>query len=338
MSEMPIASADQVTPGWLTDVLRRNGHLPSGQVTALEKTEQRPFGSLTIWIKATYSDSIPAADLPSAFLLKIDGPGTLAGSREVEFYSRFATPGATAPWFDAVYDSDQRAYHLLLADLSATHYTVEREAPPTRAEAERMIDTLAALHAAWWDKADTGLVDQDLIENGIPDLAGWFDFMGERLAKDRRRIYEQICAELPALLRARLHGSTTLVHDDAHTWNFMQPRNPQHTQAVLIDWQQWGRSCPMHDVAYLIGLFWYPDYRQRQERAIIERYYQRLLEHGVHGYSRDDCWYDYRLYLMRNMLVPLWAWTWGHWAPHRWGQLEKALFAFHDLHCDDLLG
>jgi hypothetical protein len=90
-------------------------------------------------------------------------------------------------------------------------------------------------------------------------------------------------------------------------------------------------------VAYLITLFWYPDHRRRLEREMVQRYHRQLLSHGVSEYSWEACWHDYRLYTLRNMLVPLWAWQWGHWAPHRWMQLEKSMWAYDDLSCDDLL-
>jgi len=41
-------------------------------------------------------------------------------------------------------------------------------------------------------------------------------------------------------------------------------------------------------------------------------------------------------------MVPLWAWTWARrggwrWGFHRWMQLEKAMSAFQDLECAELL-
>lgn len=340
MTPSLITNAEQATQDWLYITLQHGGYLH--QIASFSKTVSNPFGSTLVWIKVTYSGNIT---LPTAFLLKIEGPDSLAGEREVQFYTRYASGlanNATVPFFDAVYDPAQRAYHLLLADISATHYSIEREAPPTQAEAERMIDTLAALHAFWWDKLPTELeaVDAGLLNDQPFDFGGFVDFMGERMTAKRRAIYERILTALPGLLQKRFeHGQAqTLVHDDAHTWNFMQPRDAQQDRAILVDWQQWGRSVGPHDVAYMITLFWYPEHRQNQELSMVKRYHRRLLEAGVSGYTWDDCWQDYRLYTLRNMLVPLWAWGWGHWAPHRWMQMEKSIFAFHDLDCEELLG
>ena len=71
----------------------------------------------------------------------------------------------------------------------------------------------------------------------------------------------------------------------------------------------------------------------------MRHYHERLLANGVSGYSWEACWRDYSLGAINNLLVPLWAWVaqgrdlgW-----HRWHQIEKAMLAFHDLGCEQLL-
>lgn len=123
---------------------------------------------------------------------------------------------------------------------------------------------------------------------------------------------------------------------DASSGEKSRPCRPNR-QRHLVDWQQWGVSAGPHDVAYMIALFWYPERRQRMERDLLRRYHRRLLEGGVTGYGWDDCWRDYRLFAIRNLLVPLWAWVYGHWGFHRWMQVEKAMLAFQDLECEELL-
>src|SRR5258708_4388219 len=162
-----ITDAEKVSGEWLQAILRTHGDLAWGTITTFTKTVSRPFGAATVHIEVGYSQTVTAA-LPPHFLLKIDGPQSLAGDLEVEFYTHYGLTLPNSPTvrcFDAVYDGSSRAYHVLLEDLTATHYTVEREAPPTQTEAEHMIDALAILHAGWWDKLDTSvaLTDADLL-------------------------------------------------------------------------------------------------------------------------------------------------------------------------------
>jgi hypothetical protein len=73
------------------------------------------------------------------------------------------------------------------------------------------------------------------------------------------------------------------------------------------------------------------------EQALVKHYHNRLLAYGIQGYNWETCWHDYRLYTIRNLLVPLRAFHYGHWAPHRWAQIEKGFMAYADLNCADLL-
>jgi len=255
-----ITSAEQVTQEWLEAVLHARGDLPNGKIASFIKKASKPFGATTVQIEVDYGQ-LSDPELPTRFLLKIDGPDSPAGNREVAFYTRFNSAlsrSHTARCFDAVYDDTQRAYHVLLEDLTETHYTIEREAPPTQAESEAMIDTLATLHAAWWGKLgdDVRLIDNDLLtEQSGAYFSQFVDFMGERLTAQRRKIYERIFQNLPNLLKKRLDSAATLVHDDAHPWNFLHPRDLEKRHAVIVDWQQWGRSVGAYDVAIISACF-----------------------------------------------------------------------------------
>ena len=353
-----LRTIDQVTPEWLTRALRMNGHLERGKVVAVRFGGQassatggpgfRPSHRLEL----SYSADAPLS-APSRLYLKV-GDGAidkLEGKREVEFYTAIATcmpdsPGL--PCYDAAYDRESGDYHLLLKDVSETHFTVEREAPATKPEVETMLDVLARFHAHWWGHprlGEIGLVDAAFVsgEDSL-DFAGFVDYLGDRLSDERRNIYEQVLTSLPGLLEGRVVAKRglTLAHDDAHVWNFLLPRNAEQDRVYLVDWQQWGVSAGPHDVAYMIGLFWYPERRARMEKALVRHYHERLLEYGVANYDWDTCWHDYRLFAIRNLMVPLWAWTWAQrrgriWGFHRWMQLEKAMLAFQDLACAELL-
>lgn len=286
--------------------------------------------------------------------LKVDDGAvdSLAGKREVAFYQDVAplmpnSPGL--PCYGAAYDAESGAYYLLLKDVSESHVTVEREASAHRRDMEMALDLLASLHASWWGQLQPAgqidLVDSALIAGqDTHDFGGYVDYLGDRLSAERRHIYERVLARLPDILKRRLAGAAglTLVHDDAHIWNFLLPSDPERDRVYLVDWEQWGASIGPHDVAYLIGLFWYPERRARMEKELVRHYYNRLLEGGVAHYSWDACWYDYRLFTIRNLMVPPWAWTRAHrggwqWGFHRWMQLEKAMLAFQDLECAELL-
>jgi hypothetical protein len=357
--ETPFPAVDQVTPEWLTAVLRVHGHLDRGRVVGVRLRGGasaagggpgfRPDHRLEV----SCSGDAPSGAPRKLYLKAEDGAvDGLGGKKEIAFYrdvapSMVQSPGL--PCYGAAHDAESGAYYLLLKDASDTHLTVEREAPAPRRDMEMALDLLASLHAFWRGRlqpaGEIGLVDSALIDGqDTYDFGGYVDYLGDRLSTERRHIYERVLAALPELLKRRFceGEGLTLVHDDAHIWNFLLPCDPEQDRVYLVDWEQWGASVGPHDVAYMIGLFWYPERRARMEKGLVRHYYERLPEHGVAHYSWHACWYDYRLFAIRNLMVPLWAWTWARrggwrWGFHRWMQLEKAMSAFQDLGCAELL-
>jgi thiamine kinase-like enzyme len=287
--------------------------------------------------------------------LKLDDGATdkLAGKQEVTFYTSIAgsMPDPPAvPCYHAAYDSESGAYHLLLEDVSETHRTVHPEEPALRRDMEHILDALARLHAYWWNHPRLGeeigtLPTAEWIEQDFEKLgnafAGFVDFLGDRLSEKRRDIYEQVLARFPDALGQHLthHQRLTVVHNDAHTGNFLLPREPETQASYLVDWQQWGAYNGTRDVAYLIALFWYPERRARMEQTLVREYHNQLQAYGVTGYDWDACWNDYRHHAIENLFVPLWAWIYQgrNWGYHRWHQLEKAMLAFEDLGCVEFL-
>lgn len=354
----PIASVDQITPDWLTHILRHSGHLPQGHVVSIatpdrsSNSEGPGFHSQNRMAIRYSSDASPKA--PSRLYLKAQA-GALhksAGGREVAFYHSAAAQMSYPPapiCFDAAHDPESGAYHLLLEDVSETHQPVHPEEPVTEHDMGRMLEALARLHAHWWGHAQLGqsvgaLPTPEAIRADFGQLAKIFPeyvtYLGDRLSVERRQIYEKVLERYPEGLIRRLaqRETLTLVHQDAHAGNFLLPRLAGKN-VYLIDWQQWGVQVGLQDVAYLVALFWYPERRARLEQAAVKGYHARLQEYGVAGYDWPACWADYRRQVIGNLLVPLWAWTFQreHWGFHRWHQLEKAMLAFQDLNCEEFL-
>jgi thiamine kinase-like enzyme len=355
-----ISSVDYITPEWLTHILCRSGYLSQGHVVSVAAQGQRsnaaegPGFDSRNRIEIHYSsDATPSA--PTRLYLKAHD-GALhksAGEREVVFYRSVAAqmPAPPAPiCFDAAYDAETGAYHLLLEDVSQTHRTVHPEEPATRNDTDRMLDALAKLHAHWWGHPQLGLSigslpSPEAIRADFAQLGNVFptyvDYLGDRLSAERRRIYERVLEQYPAVFIRRLaqRETLTLVHNDAHAGNFLLPRQAAEQQVYLIDWQQWDVHVGLRDVAYLIALFWYPERRARMEQIVVKGYHDRLRQYGVEGYDWQACWDDYRFQAIENMFVPFWAWVFegAHWGFHRWHQLEKAMMAFEDLKCEEFL-
>jgi len=354
MNNQVITQLEQVTPEWLTQVLKEQGHIKQGGVINLQEVNRYDHYGLSVRLEATYSSDVPKT-LTTRFFLKMTKPETTPqNNREVIFYTQIAPLMPESPAVDcyhAAYDSETGVYHLLLEDLSDTHYSLPLALPPTRFQAEMMVDTVAKHHAFWWDHQTLGkeigtMPTAKFIRQWVriaKEKFAWFvDFMDDRLSKARRRMYEQAFECHPDLLIARvLSGKNlTLVHGDVHVANFLFPYPSPSTRAYLIDWhtldfepQCWLGAA---DVAYMICHYWFLERRRVLEKDILERYYQRLQENGVTDYTWDEFWYDYRLSAISSLYVPVIrsnqhnSWNW-------YPQFEKVASSFEDLNCAELL-
>lgn len=67
----------------------------------------------------------------------------------------------------------------------------------------------------------------------------------------------------------------------------------------MIDFQLSTRYVGPWDAANLIGGSMDADSRRQHETTLMESYHSALVEHGVTGYSLEQCWDDYRMSLLQ---------------------------------------
>lgn len=351
-----ISDAAEVTPEWLTETLRRQGILTRGHATRISVLSSRTlFVSIVSHLNVEYSsDATP--DAPARLFLKISNPKFVPAQpreeppEEIVFYERIAhaTPDAPVPrCYDAAFSRETGRTHLLLEDLSETHGHPPVPYPPTFAECERAAECLARFQAHWWEHPQLGAgVGRLLDDAGVDKLArataaryeAFARVAGDALAPARRQLIERVISTFPRpWVRLKNLKGLTLTHGDAHTWNFLFPRAPEAERVHLIDWQLWHPHIGARDLAFMMTIFWYPERRARMEVPLLHRYHQTLLDGGVRGYDWDDCWKDYRWSAIRNIFIPLIqrerdmnAWYW-------WSNFERAVLAFEDLRCIELI-
>src|SRR5947209_6993070 len=160
-----IPVGDHITAVWLTAVLREANVLRRGEVMVVENEATHAFNSFTSHLLLRYSaDASPG--VPTRLVLKRNVQedwGVEAGADEVKFYSLVMSlqdhPPVIAPCYAAAYDKESGNSYLLLQDLSATHMPpVTRdqqisivEGVPSDIYIESVVDTLAHVHAYWWE-------------------------------------------------------------------------------------------------------------------------------------------------------------------------------------------
>jgi Ecdysteroid kinase-like family len=346
----PQADAD-----YLTAILRKAEALGSGRVVAARVVHSFPTVlSHFHRLKLDYDGSAEGA--PRHLYLKTglpDSPGAAmdSGRREVAFYTDVAPttpPGLLPRCFDGQ-AADGNSWHLLLEDLTDTHYIATQwPLPPTVAETEAIMRCRARFQAAWWDHPRLGDgIGHRPSDAEFDQWRDWLakqyevfaDALGDRLSPRRRALYEKLLAEAPRLVqRIRDWRHLTLIQGDAHVWNCFLPKDGAAETARLFDWDGWRVAVGTEDLAYMIAMHWYPERRQRAEQPLLDAFHDELLANGVTGYDRRALQDDYRLSVLWQTTRPLWMRNVGISPSIWWNNLERIHLAVDDLDCRELLG
>jgi thiamine kinase-like enzyme len=345
-----------VEPANLTAALRKAGVLDAGAVREVKVLHERDtILSHIVRLGLRYVGE--SAGAPQSLILKTAHAAfakTLAnaGRHEVAFYTQLAPkmPARIVPGcFSGHFDEESLAWHLLLEDLTDSHELAAAwPLPPAREQAMAIVTTLARWHAAWWDHPDLGdtVGDWASVDDTVARMevfAGHYDrfadLLGDRLSEERRILYRRFIDKSVGLSQ-RYHSRrhVSVAHGDAHTWNFLLPRPSVADTVRIFDFDQWRINVPTNDLAYMMATQWYPERRQAFERALLNRYHEILIAHGVTGYTRGALDRDYRWSVLWHITKPVWQWSINLPPLIWWNNLERVMLAVEDLGCEEILG
>lgn len=215
--------------------------------------------------------------------------------REVRFFRDIAptTPLRVPEVHAAEVDHDRGAYVLVFEDL-ARFEAGDQVAGISPARAERVVDSLVALHAKWWESPELYQLDWlptsadpiyleavvPIYAAGLPVLArDWSDRVGE----DAVDLANAIAPVFDDVLRRTANPPTTFLHTDTRLDNlFFDGDDP-----IFIDWQLAVRGRGPADVAYLVGTSMNVADQHHWE-PLLRRYHAGLVAAGV-DYSWEAC-------------------------------------------------
>jgi hypothetical protein len=326
--------------------LRSLGTLSRGTVADVhvELEHETPISKL-VFLTATYSADAP--DLPRRLVVKspLSSPALSDESNEMQFYRQLAPILGTPPAIRCLATIED-TNTIVLEDLRATHDHPPWPLPLSRVQSELALDALIRLHAKWWesptlghsaDKLHTPESLKSTVHGIAAHLPAFIDSLGDALTAEARNVYERVFSSpLRPWMRLTDPRGLTIIHGDAHAWNFLFPRSGKGL-AFLFDWQLWHVDVAARDLAFLMALHWYPNRRREIERPLLQYYYEGLLAQGCGDYTFDELWLDYRRSVVRNLTFPIILWSRGTKPESWWHRLECALAAYRDLGCDELL-
>jgi aminoglycoside phosphotransferase (APT) family kinase protein len=283
---------------------------------------------------------------PTRAVLKVSHCGF--GREELPFYKTIAghlnCPVVPQFFAGGLDEATKRAW-LLIEDLSASHERPsEAPLPPTFERSAQLVEALAQFHAAGWDRSSWHFTSPTLWER--LRSSEWmeaacvrlFSQAGDALEERAKSTYVRLLSGSPKLIKRseQLKGKT-LVHGDAHVWNWMLPRDSKVDIPKLIDWDGWHIGVGVWDLAYMMALQWDRGVRKRFEAPLLDRYHAALQASGVTGYSREALQADYRLAVLIHLRTPISRFVSNMSAYVWWPQLARILDAVEDLDFLDLL-
>ncbi|MHA2129255.1 MAG: phosphotransferase, partial [Promethearchaeota archaeon] len=303
-----ITDIEQLNPEWLTSIFKNKGYLSQGKVTKIiKKKSLEHYASNMHFLELNFSTDAQTEPISTEIVVKLRKiPNSQIVKHEVDFYNLVAETMNKMPipvCYNTVYSEKTGYSHLILEDLSKTHLVLsELEYPPSKQYLERAIDCLAEIHAFWWDHLQLkeffkhSYFLYNFKENSINEKEGfnwfgnWFEnisrslnrmlkSLGDRISDHRKKLFKTIFSMFPQVVYERIQQENlTIIHGDAHYWNFFFPKeiSNQKSKAILFDWDMWSIGVGAQDLAYMIGLFFYPDYRHLFEKDLIKRYYNNL--------------------------------------------------------------
>ena len=293
--------ASDVTPEWLTDVLRQAGALTQGVAVRSFETAPIGTGQMADTTRFTLTLDEPGAG-PAHVVGKFasaddqsrgTGLALRAYEIEVRFYREVAARiGARVP---AVYlaevEPDTGWFTLLMEDIAGAAQG-DQIAACSPDIAAAVLDEMAGLHAPCWEAPE--LEGLEWLNRATPEsdafllalvpslLPGFLERYADTLAPEHQEVCRLFVEHLPAYLRLR-GGPRTASHGDFRLDNLLfQPDNPR---PVVVDWQTaaWGGASV--DVAYFVGGCLGTEDRRAHEQELLAHYHDALRRRGVRDYS-----------------------------------------------------
>lgn len=295
-----------VTPEWLSEVL--------GIAVRGFRLEQIGVG---VGIQGRlYRAFLEGPSAPASVVLKFPTLDQNARSKvcepldfyphEVRFYQEIGLDNPLPPArpFFAAIDDESHDFVLVLEDLGRLRIA-DQTAGCTPADAATVVDALVHHHAHWWESDRLAAIPW-LRPYSVPPIpetlvsafaTGWPRFLevaGANLSREMLAFGEHFPALVPWYLEQIARPPVTFIHGDLRLDQLFFAVAATDPPVTALDWQIAARGRGAYDLAYFLSQSLSPETRRSCEADLIDRYRQRLAEHGI-DYPASELLRDYRL-------------------------------------------
>ena len=202
----------------------------------------------------------------------------------------------------------------ILEDLQGKLRIGDQMESPPHAEALKIVEQSAGLHATWWGKADTDELawipktDGPVWAMAPATLQGFWPVyqqnFGHMLTPDLIAAVERTWAQMDWVFKRFATPPITVIHGDYRLDNMFFPER-EGDPITVIDFQLMARGRGPYDIAYFASQSLDVEQRRATERELVRHYHDTLVAAGVGDYSFDDCFEDYRLATLWCAVYPI---------------------------------
>ena len=291
-------STAEITPAWLNEVLGDAG------IVSLRAEDLGEGLGLLGEVARLHLEYAPGADGPATLIAKCQSPaienrfvGQLMGfyGREVNFYNHLAASAPVhVPHCRYAAVAEEGAPFVVILDEVTDARAIDQIDGASRADAELIVDTAIALHAAFWDNGRLDGLDWLPALNTPLNLAA-ATMAEQKLPDDAVQFVVDLTPHYPALLEWWVaQAAPTLVHFDYRADNFLVGGSAGDGVVTVLDWQFCMRGPGPWDIANFLAASITTENRRAWEDDLVHRYHDGLVAGGVKDYDWDRCWRDYR--------------------------------------------
>ena len=318
------ATAADVTPGWLTEMLRAG--CPDFPATARVKDfRSHTVGAGMFGDSVRFSLDKDCDGGPDSLVIKFAAADPVSRENgwalslyptEIRFYRDIAPEveiSRPACWF-ADGDAESGDFAIVMEDLSPARQGDQLTGCSIEDAAEAMRQA-AALHAPRW--ADPDLATLPWLADKAPVFEHVVASYPAAVAEFHRRYddvlepeYMAICdwfAERATGFFTLDYGPKTFIHLDFRLDNMLFDAKGGERPLVVLDWQSVTVGPGAVDVAYFLGAGISPEMRAAHEPELLGLYLSQLQRRGVEGYTMDDLRRDYALALWQGVSTSIHA-------------------------------
>ena len=310
---------EAITDEWLTAVVCRNA--PGAAVTAHQVVDRSDGSSNRARIRLTYNDAGHKAGLPPTVFCKgvvtkknrvLQAVcGGAKGEPDIFNLVRNVVNIETPVHLHAAYDPRSYAYIIVMQDMGGISDFCNEKSVISRAQAEKICNTLAKLHARYYESPDLGTLRlpfktwPEFWADAVDGNPGWeeacdsavdaaVDVIPPGVYKRRSEIWAK------TQLSVARHNvlPKTLVHCDVHLGNWYKAGNGD---MGVTDWQAASIGHWSRDFIYAISTTLAIEDRRAWFDDLLNLYLAKMVEYGAPKINRDDALLNIRQQLMTTL-------------------------------------